>query len=151
MKKNKAVLIGRNLIFATGLLAYLTSCAPSVRYSAEEEKPVLRSEATYSLSRLIEGKASYYGKEFNGRRTANGEVFDMYEKTAAHRDIPFDSILRVTNKKNNRSVVVRVNDRGPFKAGRILDLSYAAARAIGMIADGVADVTIEIIRLGDEN
>jgi len=102
-------------------------------------------------ARLIEGRASYYGKEFNGRKTASGEVFDMYDKTAAHRDLPFDSILKVTNKKNNRSVVVRVNDRGPFRAGRILDLSYSAAREIGMIDDGVADITVEIIRLGEDN
>jgi rare lipoprotein A (peptidoglycan hydrolase) len=139
------------LIFSTGLLVMLTCCAPSVRYSAEDEKPVLRSEASYSSSRTIEGRASYYGKEFNGRKTANGEVFDMYGKTAAHRELPFDSILKVTNKKNNRSVFVRVNDRGPFKTGRILDLSYGAAREIGMIDEGVADVTIEIIHLGEDN
>jgi rare lipoprotein A len=73
----------------------------------------------------------------------------MYKLTAAHRDLPFETLLKVTNTNNNKSVVVHVNDRGPFVAGRILDLSYGAAQKIEMIGDGVATVTIEIIRLGE--
>ncbi len=135
------------------LLAYLISagCAPSARYRSDTGAPFVRSQSPGGRSMVIEGKASYYGKKFHGRQTANGEIFDMYKKTAAHRELPFESVLRVTNLKNNRSVIVRVNDRGPFKAGRILDLSYGAAMDLDMIGDGVADVRIEILKLGGDN
>lgn len=93
----------------------------------------------------LEGLASWYGGKFQGRLTANGEVFDTNELTAAHRDLPFDSLVRVTNPQNERSVVVRINDRGPFVEGRIIDLSRAAAEAIGIAAAGVAPVQLEIV------
>lgn len=92
------------------------------------------------------GVASYYGREFHGRRTASGEIFDMFALTCAHRKLPFGTRIRVTNLDNGKSVIVRVNDRGPFVAGRILDLSYAAAKRIGMVATGTARVKIEILR-----
>ena len=134
------------LYFACIILFF--GCGPSVRFSSDDGRPVLKGEAYTEGYKVIEGRASYYGKKFQGRKTANGEIFDMYKLTAAHRDLPFESLLKVTNKKNDKSVIVRVNDRGPFKAGRILDLSFGAARDIDMIADGVADVSIEILRLG---
>ena len=93
-----------------------------------------------------EGLASYYGKGFAGRQTANGEIFDPRDTTAAHRTYAFGTVLRVTNLANGRSVVVRVNDRGPYIAGRILDLSEGAARKIGMIEKGVARVRIEVLK-----
>ena len=90
--------------------------------------------------------ASYYGEGFHGRKTASGEVFDQWKLTCAHRDLPFGTRLKVTNLENNRSVIVRVNDRGPWVRGRIIDLSYAAAKKLGMIQEGVVKVKIEKIK-----
>lgn len=89
--------------------------------------------------------ASFYGKRFHGRRTANGERFNMHAMTAAHKSLPFGTKVRVTNKANGRSVVVRINDRGPFIGGRALDLSRGAAAAIGMIDAGVQRVAMEVL------
>jgi len=89
--------------------------------------------------------ASWYGPEFHGRPTASGEIFNMYDLTCAHRTLPFGTRLRVTNPENGRSVIVTVNDRGPFVRGRDLDLSYGAARAIGLVEKGVGIVKIEYL------
>lgn len=86
--------------------------------------------------------ASYYGSAFHGRRTASGEVYNQNELTCAHRTLPFKTILKVTNPQTGKFVVVRVNDRGPFHRGREIDLSYAAAKEIGMIAAGVMKVEV---------
>ena len=91
---------------------------------------------------------SYYGKKFHGRPTSNGEIYDMHKFTAAHKTLPFQTKLRVTNPDNGKSVVVRINDRGPFVAGRDLDLSQAAARQIEMIAHGVKELEIEVLEIG---
>ena len=88
------------------------------------------------------GVASYYGKEMSGRRTANGERFNPAGLTAAHRSLPFGTKLKVTNLRNGKTVVVRVSDRGPFARGRVIDLSYGAASAIGMVGSGTARVKI---------
>jgi rare lipoprotein A len=90
------------------------------------------------------GQASWYGPSHQGRRTASGERFDMNAMTAAHRTLPFDTIVIVTNLQNQRSVRVRINDRGPYVRGRILDLSAAAARSLGIRTDGVAQVRLEV-------
>jgi len=92
------------------------------------------------------GFASYYGEKFHGRRTASGEIFNMYKLTAAHRKLPFGTYVKVTNLENGRSVIVRINDRGPFKKNRIIDLSYEAAKRLGMISKGVARVKLEVIK-----
>ena len=92
------------------------------------------------------GTASWYGKKFHGRLTSNREIFDMYRFTAAHRSLPLPSYVRVTNLKNGRSLVVRVNDRGPFKPDRIIDLSWAAAKKLGYVDDGIAPVRIELVQ-----
>ena len=92
-----------------------------------------------------EGVASWYGRKFHGRRTANGEVYDMYGMTAAHTTLPIPSYVRVTNQANKRSIIVRVNDRGPFHGGRIIDLSYTAARKLGYENKGTAKVIVEYI------
>lgn len=92
------------------------------------------------------GVASYYGSAFHGRKTASGEIFNKWDYTCAHKRLPFGTKLKVQNTKNKRSVIVRVNDRGPFAKGRIVDLSYAAAKKLGMIKDGTAKVRIEIVR-----
>ena len=96
-----------------------------------------------------EGLASYYGKKFHGRRTSNQEVYDMYAFTAAHKSLPLPSFARVTNLDNGRSVVVRVNDRGPFHAGRVIDLSYAAAVKLGYRDRGTARVRVEALTEDD--
>ena len=91
------------------------------------------------------GLASWYGPGFHGKRTASGEIFNMYELTAAHRTFPIGSYVMVTNLENGKSVCVRINDRGPFVRGRIIDLSYAAARLIDLIGPGVAPVRVELL------
>jgi rare lipoprotein A len=92
-----------------------------------------------------EGNASWYGEPFNGRHASNGEIYDMYKLTAAHRTLPFDTVVRVTNLTNGKSTSVRITDRGPFVENRIIDLSLAAAREIDSIAAGVVPVRLEIV------
>jgi rare lipoprotein A len=92
------------------------------------------------------GKASYYGDEFHGRKTSSGEIYDKWKFTCAHRELPFGTRVRVTNVLNSKTVIVRVNDRGPFVKGRIIDLSFAAAREIAMIKDGIVKVKIEVVK-----
>lgn len=96
------------------------------------------------------GQASYYAKKFHGRKTACGERFDMHALTAAHRKLPFGTILKVTNLSNDKSVLVRVTDRGPFIRKRIVDLSYAAAKALGFVNKGTTNVEIKEIVIRDE-
>ncbi len=88
---------------------------------------------------------SFYGKKFHGKQTANGEIFDMNKLTCAHKSLPFGTLLKVTNEDNGNSVVVRVNDRGPFVQGRDLDLSYAAAEKVGIIGAGVKKLKVEVL------
>ena len=96
------------------------------------------------------GIASYYGPDFHGKLTANGEVYDMYGLTAAHKTLPLNTVIRVTNMSNRRNLIVRINDRGPYVAGRMLDLSYGAALKLGFVAQGTTRVKIEIIEIGDD-
>ncbi len=102
---------------------------------------------TTSKKQLERGKATWYGGKFQGRKTASGERFDKRALTAAHKTLPFGSVVRVTNLANRRSVVVRINDRGPYGKGRVIDVSEAAARKLKMIRAGVVPVTVEIIKL----
>lgn len=102
---------------------------------------VLGTEAGYSER----GIASWYGEKFHGHKTSNGEVFDMYQASAAHKSLPIPSFLRVTNLDNNRSIIVRVNDRGPFHGERLIDLSYAAALKLGYADRGTARVQLDAI------
>ncbi|MBN2050474.1 MAG: septal ring lytic transglycosylase RlpA family protein [Spirochaetales bacterium] len=108
----------------------------------------------FSLTSLLygmeeEGYASWYAGKFQGRLTASGEVFDTNKLTAAHKTLPFGTLLRVTNTANGKTVEVRVNDRGPFVEGRIIDLSRAAAEALDMTRVGVAPVTIQVLSMPD--
>lgn len=107
--------------------------------------PFLAFSSIPSNANASSGQASYYGQKFHGRTTANGERFDMHGLTAAHRTLPFGTRVRVTNSRNKQSVTVRINDRGPFTGGRVIDLSRSAASKIGMIKSGVAPVNIEIL------
>ncbi|WP_445436147.1 septal ring lytic transglycosylase RlpA family protein [Candidatus Borreliella tachyglossi] len=96
------------------------------------------------------GLASWYGEAFHGKATANGEKFDMTALTAAHKELPFNTVVRVTNLLNNRTVVVRINDRGPFRKDRVIDLSKSAAEKLDFLGIGVAPVKIEILEKSDE-
>jgi len=95
--------------------------------------------------REMEGIASWYGKDFHGKKTASGETYNMYNLTAAHRTLPLGSRVRVTNLDNGKKVVVRINDRGPFEKGRIIDLSYEAARQLDMLHKGTARVKLTLL------
>ena len=121
---------------------------PRSRYGNPESYEVFGK--TYRVQRsarghIERGLASWYGPGFHAERTASGETYDMYAMTAAHKTLPIPTYLRVTNLKNNRSVIVRVNDRGPFVGGRIIDLSYTAAHRLDMIRDGTAPVEIRAV------
>ncbi|MCJ8273432.1 MAG: septal ring lytic transglycosylase RlpA family protein [Psychrosphaera sp.] len=94
------------------------------------------------------GIASWYGRKFHGHKTANGEVYDMFAMTAAHKTLPIPSFVRVTNLDSQKSIIVRVNDRGPFHDNRVIDLSYSAADARGMLNTGTANVDLEVIKVG---
>jgi peptidoglycan lytic transglycosylase len=109
-----------------------------------------RTGIDYPIGYRETGVASWYGKQFHGRPTANGEIYNMYGLTAAHRLMPLGTVVRVTDRENGRSVTVKVNDRGPFIHGRILDLSYGAAKHLGMVESGTAPVAIEVIALPEE-
>ncbi len=98
----------------------------------------------------LEGTASWYGPGFHGKKTASGEIFDMTDLTAAHKDLPMGTTCIVTNLANKKSVTVRINDRGPFVKDRVIDLSYAAAKVVGMIETGTAPVRVEVLAGGEE-
>lgn len=124
-----------------GNVVDLATIDPPIEEALPEPEPV----DTAAGRSLGSGIASYYGRRFHGRRTANGERFDMNAMTAAHKRLPFGSKVRVTNSSNGKSVVVRINDRGPFTPGRTIDLSKAAAQKIGLIQRGHGTVKLELI------
>jgi rare lipoprotein A len=150
------------------LILLLVACgAPTPTYkvrvsdapSQTEKKPTQRSyEVNGKRYQPIpsadgyseEGLASWYGKKFHGRKTSNGETYDMYAMTAAHKTLPMNVHLKVTNLDNGRSTVVRVNDRGPFVRSRIIDLSYSAAKELGVVGPGTAPVRIEALGYRDD-
>jgi rare lipoprotein A len=107
--------------------------------------PSLALAQSAHVQKVISGTASWYGPGFNGQLTANGERYDMHDFTAANKTLPFGTRVRVTNKDTGRSVVVRINDRGPYVRGRIIDLSKRAATTIGLMDSGTAPVTLEIL------
>lgn len=142
-------------LFGTGLLlslALLVACAggqvPPAPVAAVAPSPVevpVPSPPVQEANYRETGIASWYGKELHGKQTANGEVFDMYGLSAAHRTLPLGTFVRVTNLDNFKSITVRINDRGPFFKSRFLDLSYGAAKELGFVSQGTARVKIETI------
>ena len=119
----------------------LTLASLFIAGSALFSAPVAQAEPTETSGKVIQnGQASWYGPGFHGRKTASGETFNTHEMTAAHRTLPFGTKVRVVNKRTGKSVVVRINDRGPYAHGRVIDLSKASAQAIGL--SGVASVTL---------
>lgn len=121
---------------------------PAAPLPAPLEKPQTGTPATKQALRILKGKASFYGGSFHGRRTANGERYDQQSLTAAHRTLPMGTWVKVRNLRNGREVVVRINNRGPYIKGRIIDLSTRAAREIRMTDAGV--VPVEVTVLGKE-
>ena len=122
--------------------------AISAKIDIAEDEPSVIEKLNTVASKTVRkfsqtGAASWYGRQFHGRKTASGETFDMNGLTAAHRTLPLNCYIRVTNKENGKSVVVKVNDRGPFHGNRVLDLSYGAAKRLGVTNAGVAKVSIE--------
>lgn len=120
--------------------------AAKIELPAEEPSVIekLNTVASNTVRKFSQtGVASWYGRQFHGRKTASGETFDMNGLTAAHRSLPLNCYIRVTNKDNGKSVVVKVNDRGPFHGNRVLDLSYGAAKQLGVTNAGTAKVSIE--------
>ncbi len=168
---NRRIKFAVNSLFPLLFFIHLAGCQTSANYtSIQPATPVadvspacstLQSERNSPASvdklpgfgklfMVTEGIASYYAHRFHGRLTANGERFNMHDLTAAHKSLPFGSMVRVTNLSNGKKVVVRINDRGPYIKGRIIDLSLGAAKEIGLLKKGVTNVRIEVFE-GDPN
>jgi rare lipoprotein A len=130
-----------------GLLLFAAGCGRRPRAQAPPPSPQVLPPA---VGEAEVGLASWYGDPYHGRPTANGEIYDMNAFTAAHRTLPFDTWVRVTSLENNLFTTVRINDRGPFIEGRIIDLSRAAAQAIGMIGKGTMLVRVEVVKKPEE-
>jgi rare lipoprotein A len=138
---------------ADGKSSNVSSEAMSKKPSASFEynmKPYAVFGKTYypsfvSVGEELSGIASWYGPDFHGKKTANGEAYDMYADTAAHKTLPMNTIVRVTNLNNSKSVVVRINDRGPFVDGRIIDLSFSAGKSVGIDKTGTAPVKLVVL------
>ena len=137
------------------LIVFLFACTASPRYNSGNIKKnsnfkVKSNKSAYSKHKKIyKGVASWYGPNFHGKLTANGEVYDQYGVTAAHKELPLNTIARVTNLDNDKSIILRINDRGPYAKNRILDCSYGAAKKLDFLNQGTANVKIEIIEFGD--
>ena len=128
-------------IFSKGILLILSVCL----FLAVSCTPRERYVKTGKVLSRNHGVASWYGKKFHGRKTANGEVYNMYGLSAAHRTLPLGTVVRITHRGNRQKVTVKINDRGPFIRGRDIDLSFGAAKRLGMVVEGVAPVTIEVL------
>ncbi|MRI83263.1 MAG: septal ring lytic transglycosylase RlpA family lipoprotein [Nitratiruptor sp.] len=119
--------------------------APKATMRPYEVNGVVYRPTVVRIGDKFRGVASWYGSDFHGKKTSSGEVYNMYELTAAHKTFPMNTMVKVTNLNNGKSVIVRVNDRGPFVKDRIIDLSYAAAKRLGMLDTGTAPVELEIL------
>jgi len=132
--------------FAVAGVAVAMACAhPAVRKEAPPAPPEREAPPPRHERHIQTGVASYYGTEFDGRLTASGVPYHSSQMTCAHRTLPFGTVLRVTDVETKRNVVVKVTDRGPYAKGRVIDLSLAAARELGIVKRGVARVTIEVV------
>ena len=124
----------------------LTVCMSLLVSSCSLKRADIRYEERGDVGWVQYGVASWYGKKFHGNPTASGEIYDMYQLTAAHKTLPLGTYVMVSNLENYRSVEVKINDRGPFVKGRIIDLSYAAARSVDMVGRGTARVRVEVLK-----
>jgi rare lipoprotein A len=117
----------------------------------EVKKPVVINEDEYSNSPILESKtgvASYYGEKYDSRKTSSGEIFNKNDFTAAHLKYPYNTIIRVINMMNNKSAIIRINDRKPDFNGRIIDVSYGAAKKLDMLKNGITEVRLEVLKWG---
>ena len=140
-----------NIILAL-IIVGIIGCGPSIAYGDYVKSDGMSRkeiEAIKNHPRVQIGVASYYGSKFHKKRTANGEIFNMYKVSAAHKTLPLGTKVRVINLKNGRSLTMTINDRGPYVKGRIIDLSYKAAQKLGFVNEGTTKVRIEVLRLGD--
>lgn len=144
------------------LFFLIFGCSSSPRYATGSTPKKTRSKLKKTSSgsktvgdskvkhrKVMKGVSSFYAEDFHGKLTANGEVYDMYGVTAAHKTLPLNTVCRVTNLSNNRSLILRINDRGPYIKGRILDCSYGAAKKLDFLNEGTTEVKIEVIEWGD--
>ena len=134
------------------IIFLLVSCGSSIAYGDYVNTTGMSRKQIQSIKNHPKtqiGIASYYGKKFHKKRTANGEIFNMYKVSAAHKSYPLGTKVRVTNLENGKSLKLVINDRGPFISGRIIDLSYKAARKLGFVNQGTVKVRIDVLRLGD--
>ena len=126
---------------------------PSRKKGKDKNKTIFIDPSTVNTNvkhkKIMKGLSSFYSEDFHGKLTANGEIFDMYGLTAAHKTLPLNTVCRVTNLSNNKSLILRINDRGPYVVGRILDCSYGAAKKLGFVDEGTTEVKIEVIEWGD--
>ena len=161
-----------NFLYSLFIFIVILSCVASPRYSSNPNRTSSKNKVTKSTNNtskssandnrryssnsnskirndVIIGIASWYGPNFHGKLTANGEVFDQYGVTAAHKTLPLGTVVRVTNLDNDKSIILRINDRGPYVGDRVLDCSYGAAKKLDFMKTGTANVEIRIIELGD--
>ena len=134
------------------ITGFLVGCGPTIAYGDYINSDGMsrkQIEAIKDHPKAQIGIASYYGRQFHKKRTANGEIFNMYRVSAAHKTYPLGTKVKVTNLENGKSIKLTINDRGPYVKGRIIDLSYKAARKIGFVNQGTTKVRIDVIRLGD--
>ena len=139
------------------LILSIMACSSAPRYAqgrshsttARPSEKIRNGSKNVKHKKLMIGISSYYAEDFHGKLTANGEVYDMYGLTAAHKTLPLNTIVRVTNLDNEKSLILRINDRGPYVKGRILDCSYGAAKKLGFLANGTTQVRVEVIEWGD--
>ena len=137
------------IILISSTLLTTSYCSSTVRFSSNSDSlPVKKGNQKFYVGQVFKGKCSFYATKFHGRKTASGEIYNMFDLTAAHRTLPFGTLLQVENLANGKKVTVRINDRGPFKAERILDLSLQAAKELGFIEQGTATVKATILKLG---
>ncbi|NOZ89873.1 MAG: septal ring lytic transglycosylase RlpA family protein [Epsilonproteobacteria bacterium] len=144
MKTKNSITVGLSLVtlfMLSGCVAKTTGLSSSSTLQDSYKK----TTASKEFQKVTYGQASYYSRDFNGKKTASGEIYNMYAKTAAHKTLPFNTMVRVTDLVTNKSDIVRINDRGPYAKGRVIDLSYASAKKLGLVNRGVTDVKIEIV------
>jgi len=145
------MIIDKFHISVLALLLVLTGCTGSkstTKIELEKSTEPTNVEPK-QVGDIQYGISSYYADRFHGKRTANGDIFDMYGISGAHQTLPLNSIVKVTNLENNKELIIKVNDRGPFIKNRIFDCSYGAAIKLGFVSQGTAIVKVEVIEIGD--
>ncbi|NHZ84694.1 MAG: septal ring lytic transglycosylase RlpA family protein [Planctomycetia bacterium] len=138
----------RLISFCFLIILGLISCAGSNKNT--NPNPVIIQKEPEAVGDVQYGISSYYAEKFHGKRTANGEIYDMYGVSGAHKTLPLNSIVKVTNLENNKELIIRINDRGPFIKDRIFDCSYGAAVKLEFISKGTAIVKVEVLEIGND-